>query len=60
MAELTTVARPYAEAAFRSAVEANDIAGYASKLQTMGVAASSREAVSVLGDSADNAPSEYR
>jgi F-type H+-transporting ATPase subunit delta len=50
MAELTTVARPYAEAAFRSAVEAKDIAGYADKLQLMGVAAATREAASVLGN----------
>ncbi len=50
MAELTTVARPYAEAAFRSAVEANDIAGYAAKLLTMGAAAATREAASVLGN----------
>ena len=50
MAELTTVARPYAEAAFRSAVEANDVAGYAANLLTMGAAAATREAVSVLGN----------
>ncbi len=50
MAELTTVARPYAEAAFRSAVEANDVAGYAANLLTMGAAAATREAASVLGN----------
>lgn len=50
MAELTTVARPYAEAAFRTAVEAGDIAGYADKLARMGVAATTREAASVLGN----------
>ena len=50
MAELTTVARPYAEAAFRSAVEAKDVAGYAAKLLTMGAAAATREAASVLGN----------
>lgn len=50
MAELTTVARPYAEAAFRSAVEAGDVAGYADKLQLMGAAAANREAASVLGN----------
>lgn len=50
MAELTTVARPYAEAAFRSAVEAKDLAGYANRLQAMGMAASTREAASVLGN----------
>ena len=50
MAELTTIARPYAEAAFRSAVEANDLAGYADRLQSMGVAAATRDAASVLGN----------
>jgi len=50
MAELTTFAQPYSEAAFRSAVEANDVIGYAAKLQTMGAAAATREAASVLGN----------
>jgi F-type H+-transporting ATPase subunit delta len=50
MAELTTVARPYAEAAFRSAVEAKDLAGYADCLKLMGAAAATREAASVLGN----------
>jgi F-type H+-transporting ATPase subunit delta len=50
MAELTTVARPYAEAAFRTAVEAKDVGGYGDKLARMGVAAANREAASVLGN----------
>jgi len=50
MAELTTVARPYAEAVFRSAVEAKDVAGFAGKLQLLGAAAATREAASVLGN----------
>ena len=50
MAELTTVARPYAEAAFRAGVEAKDVAGYGAKLQSFGVAAATREAASLLGN----------
>ncbi len=50
MAELTTVARPYAEAVFRAAVEAKDIAGFAGKLALMGAGAATREATSVLGN----------
>jgi len=56
MAELTTIARPYAEAAFRSAVEAGDLAGYADRLQSMGVAAATRDAASVLGNPKVSAP----
>ena len=50
MAELTTVARPYAEAAFRASVEAKDVAGYGEKLQRFGAAAGNREAASLLGN----------
>ena len=50
MAELTTVARPYAEAAFRSAVEESDLARYSRVLTAMGLAASSPSAVGVLGN----------
>jgi F-type H+-transporting ATPase subunit delta len=50
MAELTTVARPYAEAAFRAAVEAKDVAGYGDKLQLFGAAAGTAEAASLLGN----------
>lgn len=50
MAELTTVARPYAEAAFRSAVEAVDLARYSSVLRVIGVAAATPSATSVLGN----------
>lgn len=50
MAELTTVARPYAEAAFRAAVEAKDVATYADKLARMGIAAGTDAAASVLGN----------
>lgn len=50
MAELTTVARPYAEAAFRAAVEANAVAAFAAALGAMGAAAASREVVALLGN----------
>lgn len=50
MAELTTVARPYAEAAFRAAVEAKDVSGFAGKLVLMGAGAATREVASVLGN----------
>ena len=50
MAELTTVARPYAEAAFRAAVEAKDIAGFSAKLKQLGAVAGTRDAASLLGN----------
>ena len=50
MAELTTVARPYAEAAFRAGVDAKDVAGYGEKLRLFGAAAATREASSLLGN----------
>ena len=50
MAELTTVARPYAEAAFRASVDAKDVAGYGEKLQLFGAAAATRDAVALLGN----------
>lgn len=50
MAELTTVARPYAEAAFRSAVEAGSVASTGTQLARMGAAMATREASSVLGN----------
>ena len=50
MAELTTVARPYAEAAFRASVEARDVAGYGEKLKLFGAAAATHEAASLLGN----------
>ena len=50
MAELTTVARPYAEAAFRASVEAKDVSGYGDKLQLLGAAAADGAAASLLGN----------
>lgn len=48
MAELITVARPYAEAAFRMSVEAKDVAGCGEKLKQFGVAAATAEAGSLF------------
>jgi F-type H+-transporting ATPase subunit delta len=50
MAELTTVARPYAEAAFRASVEANDVAGYGEKLKVFGATMAMPAASSLLGN----------
>ena len=50
MAELTTVARPYAEAAFRASVDAKDVTGYGEKLALFGAAAANREAASLIGN----------
>ncbi len=50
MAELTTVARPYAEATFRAAVEAKDVAGFSAKLKQLGAVAGTRDAASLLGN----------
>ena len=50
MAELITVARPYAEAAFRASVDAKDVAGYGEKLKLFGAAAATREAANLLGN----------
>jgi F-type H+-transporting ATPase subunit delta len=50
MAELTTVARPYAEAAFRASVEADAVPAFATALGAMGAAAASREVVALLGN----------
>ncbi len=50
MAELTTVARPYAEATFRAAVEANTTAPFGQALQALGVAASNAQMASMLGN----------
>ena len=50
MAELTTVARPYAEAAFRAGVDANSVAAYGEKLQLFGAAAATPDAAGLLGN----------
>jgi F-type H+-transporting ATPase subunit delta len=50
MAELTTVARPYAEAIFRAAVDAKDVAGFGEKLKALGAIAANPLMASLLGN----------
>ena len=50
MAELTTVARPYAEAVFRSAVEAKDVDGFGAKLKSLGAIAANPQMASLVGN----------
>jgi len=50
MAELTTVARPYAEATFRAAVEANSAIEFRDALRALGIAAANSEMTSMLGN----------
>ncbi len=50
MAELTTVARPYAEAVFRAAVEAKEVAAFGDKLKALGAVAANAQVASLLGN----------
>lgn len=50
MAELTTVARPYAEAAFRAAVEAGQVSVFGDRLQVLGTVAAHAQMISLLGN----------
>ncbi len=50
MAELTTVARPYAEAAFRAAIETNSAVPSGNALKALGVAAVNAQLASMLGN----------
>ena len=50
MAELITVARPYAEAVFRSAVDANEVAVFGGKLKLLGVIAANTQMASLVGN----------
>ena len=50
MAELTTVARPYAEAVFRVGVELGSVAAFGDSLTTLGAAASNAQASALLGN----------
>jgi len=50
MAEIATIARPYAEASFRSAMEANDLAGWSAALALAGAIASDTQMAELLGD----------
>jgi F-type H+-transporting ATPase subunit delta len=50
MAELTTVARPYAEAAFRAAVETNAAPAFGVAIQAFGAAAQNPQMASMLSN----------
>ncbi len=50
MAEIATLARPYAEASFRSALEAGDLAGWAGGLELAGAIAADPRMADLLGD----------
>lgn len=50
MAELTTIARPYAEAAFRAAVEEKGVAVFSEALKLLGAVAATADAASLLGN----------
>lgn len=50
MAELTTVARPYAEAIFRAAVDAKDVANFAGKLKALGTVGANAQVVSLVSN----------
>ncbi|HEX4943653.1 MAG TPA: F0F1 ATP synthase subunit delta [Usitatibacteraceae bacterium] len=50
MAEIATLARPYAEASFRSALEAKDLAGWSDGLALAGAIASDAQMADLLGN----------
>jgi F-type H+-transporting ATPase subunit delta len=50
MAEIATIARPYAEASFRVAMEAGDLAGWSAALALAGAIASDAQMADLLGD----------
>jgi F-type H+-transporting ATPase subunit delta len=50
MAEIATIARPYAEAAFRTALEAKDLAGWSGALALAGAIASQEQMAELLGN----------
>lgn len=50
MAELITVARPYAEAAFRAALEARELAGISDQLKLAAAVASDAQMAALLGN----------
>lgn len=50
MAELATIARPYAEASFRSALEAKDLAGWSAGLALAGAIAADPQMADMLGN----------
>jgi F-type H+-transporting ATPase subunit delta len=50
MAEIATLARPYAEASFRSAMEAKDLAGWSDGLSLAGAIAADPQMADLLGN----------
>lgn len=50
MAELLTVARPYAEAVFRAALEANNTAGYGQILKALGMVMENAQVSNLMGN----------
>jgi len=50
MAELATLARPYAEASFRTALESRDLAGWAGALAVAGAIAADAKMAELLGN----------
>ena len=50
MAEIATIARPYAEASFRSALETGELAGWSDGLALAGAIASDPQMVDLLGN----------
>jgi hypothetical protein len=50
MAELATIARPYAEASFRSALEKQDLAGWSDGLALAGAIAADPQMADLLGN----------
>ena len=50
MSELTTLARPYAEALFRMAQSENDLAGWSERVQTLANIAADPQAASLIAD----------
>ena len=50
MAEIATIARPYAEASFRTALEAKDLAGWSDGLALAGAIAADPQMADLLGD----------
>ena len=50
MSELTTLARPYAEALFRMAQSENDLAGWSDRVQTLANIAGNTQAAALIAD----------
>lgn len=50
MSELSTLARPYAEAVFRMAQDENDLAGWSSRIATLAVIVSDAQVARLIGD----------